>query len=291
MQFGMRGEKASVKKQTIVLISLGCTVVFVALVYYGLRHARGVPTQIGVSEKVVLEVPYRDEAVDLGEGLSRDVWESIPAVPIKLHYQVTALPWPKGVVSGVEVKAFHNQETIYFRMEWQDETEDRLHRTNQFPDASALMFPLGEDVKSASIMMGFLGRANIWHWKANHDKHFWWNQPEKDDVFADFHYPFEDEEVLSLSKEKPVSAVRDMAAKRIATLTPRDSQDVKGRGAWEDGSWQVVFQRSLVSSDKEWSPSFAGGSKRLCAFAVWDGQRGDRGGRKSISDWIELAIL
>ena len=27
---------------------------------------------------------------------------------------------------------------------------------------------------------------------------------------------------------------------------------------------------------------------RNCAFAVWEGNGGDRGGRKSISEWIKL---
>ncbi len=30
--------------------------------------------------------------------------------------------------------------------------------------------------------------------------------------------------------------------------------------------------------------------ERLCAFAVWNGSKGDRGGRKSISDWVDLRV-
>ncbi len=55
--------------------------------------------------------------------------------------------------------------------------------------------------------------------------------------------------------------------------------------------WHVVFKRSLRVASIEDDVVFnSGEEKMLCAFAVWNGATGDRGGRKSISGWVELEI-
>ncbi|HIE28533.1 TPA: hypothetical protein EYP66_14730 [Candidatus Poribacteria bacterium] len=56
------------------------------------------------------------------------------------------------------------------------------------------------------------------------------------------------------------------------------------------GLWHVVLKRSLNSANPEFDVVFKPGTKRIIAFAVWNGVKSDRGGRKSISDWMELEI-
>jgi hypothetical protein len=139
-------------------------------------------------------------------------------------------------------------------------------------------------------MMGFLGKSNIWHWKASQDQEFWSEQPDGNETIADFYYPFEEEETLPVSRPGLQSAVNDLVTVRVGTLTPKEHQGIEGRGFWEDGLWQVVFRRSLPTVNKELEPEFLSDTTLVCAFAVWNGASGDRGGRKSISGLIDLKV-
>jgi len=279
------------KKNTVIIITVISILLFAGLVYYGLRHSRGVPVPVEKRERPVVEVAFLDKNIDLSKGISLGIWDALPGEEIELMYQVTVLPWGKSLVSPLEVKSFHNRNDIYFYFRWKDDTADYREAENIFTDASAIMLPMDEKVEPSTIMMGFMGKANIWQWKASRDEQFWQNKSGQDRVYVDFLYPFEEQEVLAVSKEKVKSAVSDLNAIRVATITPKDLQNVSGRGFWKDGTWQVVFKRSLKAVDPEIDAEFKYGEKqKLCAFAVWNGSGGDRGGRKSISDWVELRV-
>ncbi|HEB36236.1 MAG TPA: hypothetical protein ENI18_10400, partial [Candidatus Aminicenantes bacterium] len=152
-------------------------------------------------------------------------------------------------------------------------------------------FPLEKKEQPSTIMMGFMGKANIWQWKANQNEEYWFQKVPSVSSYVDFHYPFEEKEMFIVSKVVPESAVNDLLAVRVGTITHKKEQTVHGRGIWENGTWHVVFKRSLkpvlLEDDVVFYP---GEEKMLCAFAVWNGATGDRGGRKSISDWVELEV-
>lgn len=278
------------KKALVILICLLLLFSFGTLVYYALTHSRGIPTQIEKLERVILEAPFIDKEMDLTKGTSLDVWDSISGKEVKLMYQVMVLPWPKVVVPSVSVKAFHNQKDIYFHLSWKDDTEDRDLGMNKFSDACAIMFPLDDKAQPSSIMMGFIGRANIWQWKASQDKEYWLEIHPQTQAHADYYYPFEEDETLIVSKTIPKSAVSDLVAIRVGTVTPKETQSIEGRGFWQDGSWNIIFKRAIKAIDPEIDAVFNPGKPRFCAFAAWNGAKGDRGGRKSISDWVELII-
>ena len=278
-------------KKTVYFITFVLLAAFAGLVYYGARHWRGVPVQIEKFETPVLNVAFMDKDIDLAQGLALEVWQEIKPQEIKLMYQVTALPWPKikGLLPAITVKAFHSKENIYFYMSWPDDTEDRIHEITQFSDACAIMFPVEKDVQPHTIMMGFLGRVNIWQWKANQDREYWLKESPQTKAYVDYYYPFEDKELFPVSQHVTKFAVNDLLAIRVGTITPKDVQEVMGKGVWENGVWTAVFKRPLKSLEGENGVNFISG-KRLSALAVWNGSKGDRGGRKSISDWLELNI-
>lgn len=277
------------KKSSAVLIAIVSLFAFSLLVYLGFKNVRGGPVRIEESKPQIVRVIYRDKEIDLKNGIEQDFWAQIPSQQIGLKYQVTVLPWPKKVIPSLEVKAFHNRKEIYFYLEWEDSTPDEIRGVDKFSDASAIMFPLDEKAQPENVLMGFLGGANIWQWKASRDKEYWKKEDGSPRVYTDFYYPFEEEEVLSLSREVIQSAVSDLVAIRVGTVTPREAQEVEGRGFWKEGRWRVVFKRSLMPNHPEQAVSFKPG-KKLSAFAVWDGSSGDRGGRKSISELVELRI-
>ena len=279
------------KKSTAFLIAIVLISAFAGLVYYGATHSRGVPVKIEKIVTPLVEVPFVEQVIDLNQGISPDVWSKLEPREIKLMYQVTALPWPKikGGLPFVTIKAFHNKEDIYFYLRWPDDTEDRVHETASFSDAGAIMFPLEKKAQPHTIMMGFLGRVNIWHWKANQDREYWRNESPQTKAYVDFYYPFEDQELFPVSKHVTKSPVNDLLAIRVGTITPKDNQEVMGKGVWENGVWSVVLKRPLSAIEAENGVNFTAG-KKLAALAVWNGSQGDRGGRKSISDWVELEI-
>lgn len=277
------------KKLSVISIIIVSIILFSILVYYGFTRTRGIPVLIEKPKRITIEAPYIAKEIDLTKGIDEEFWANLPSQEIKLLYQVMVLPWPKVVTPFIMVKAFHNKNDIYFYISWKDETEDRTIGINKFSDACAIMYPLDKNPNPPTLMMGFLGKANIWHWKASRDKEYWGKGQEGARAYADFHYPFEDKETLSVSKDVVHSAVNDLISIRVTTITPKEAQEVEGRGMWKLGSWQVVFKRSMVAIDVEEDAVFDTG-KRLSAFAVWNGEKGDRGGRKSISDWVELEV-
>lgn len=278
------------KKIAVILISVILILSFIGLVWYGLRHARGIPTAREKEKRVTLEAPLIDKEINLSRGISLELWEGIPSQEIKLMYQLMVLPWPKAVTPSIAVKAFHNQNDIYFYLSWQDDTEDRTLGLNKFSDACAILFPLGKEVQPSSLMMGFLGKANIWQWKASQDREYWQGIHPQVEAYSDYHYPFEEKETLVVSKTIPKSATNDLLAIRVGTVTAKETQNIAGRGFYSQGIWRVVFKRSLKAVAPEEDAVFELKTKQLCAFAVWNGAKGDRGGRKSISDWVELEI-
>ncbi len=284
------------KKATVVLTCVVLLAGFLALVRYGLRHSRGAPTVVAAEPtRSILEAPFIDKEIDLTKGSFVEEWNSIPSIEIGLMYQVMILPWGKSLVSPVSVKAFHNKKDIYFYMSWKDDTGrsgmgSSDMNISKFSDACAVMFPLDKEIQPSSIMMGFLGKTNIWQWKERQDREYWLKESPTTDAYVDFHYPFEEEETFVVSKDVPKSAINDLLASMPGTITPQKTQNIQGRGFWENGVWHVIFRRSMKPAPPELEPAFAAGGEKFIAFAVWNGAKGDRGGRKSISDWVQLKI-
>jgi len=280
-----------VSKRTVAIISVVLSIILIALIYYGVMHARGAPVTVPPLQRATLVSPYyKDRAVDLSRGITPAEWADLPSTEVALVYQVMVLPWSKGLTPAVTVKSFHNDNEVYFYVAWQDATENRTLSTSEFSDAVALMFPLADDAPPSTLMMGFLGKqgVNIWHWKASQDREFWSKEPMATVAYADFYYPFENQETLLVSKSALTSAVSDLIAHKVTTTTAKATQNVQGRGVWDNGTWHVVFKRALQATNAKEDVAFGHGARKLMAFAVWAGDKGDRGGRKSISDWVQL---
>jgi len=152
-----------------------------------------------------------------------------------------------------------------------------------------VMFPLDEKAPASALMMGFMGQANIWQWKASRDREYWTGQKNEKTVYVDFYYPFEAQELFVVSKDKVVSAASDLISARVGTVTEKTTQMITGRGSFENGIWRIVLMRAMTTAESRTDVQF-GESLNLCAFAVWNGSKRDRGGRKSISNWVEMSI-
>lgn len=278
------------KRNTVVIITVILISGFLALVFYGLRHSRGAPVIIEEPPKMVLEAPFIDKEIDLSKGVSHELWEPLPSKKIEMFYQTMALPWGGNLIASPTVKAFHNKKDIYIYLSWLDETEDRDVRVGKFSDACGIMFSLDPNAPTSTIMMGFMGQANLWQWKASQDREYWLKETSDLKAYVDFYYPLEEQELFPVSKVPPLSAVNDLVSIRIGTVTLKDAQNVQGRGIFERGRWSVVFRRAMSGLNKESDADFVGRQKHNCVFAIWNGGKSDRGGRKSISEWVEIDI-
>ena len=278
------------KKATVIIISVVLVVGFLALVYYGVTHSRGVPVSVTELPPNVVEVLPAEKALNLKEGISPEEWLSFPPYEIKMLHQAMVLPWGKDLISPISVRSFHNNKDIYVYVQWSDETESRTLGINEFSDACAIMFPLEKEVVPSTIMMGFMGKSNLWQWTARQDSEYWLKEEVPTTPYVDFNYPFESAELFPVSRPGLRSSVNDLIAVRVGTITLKEAQEVSGRGVYKNGVWHVVFKRSLNITQADQGPGFLSGQKTSCVIAVWNGAKSDRGGRKSISNWIELVI-
>jgi DMSO reductase family type II enzyme heme b subunit len=143
-------------------------------------------------------------------------------------------------------------------MRWRDDSYDTATTSNQFRDAAAVQFSLGDDNTSYLMGTGPQEAVNIWYWPGDG------------------------------------GAVQNLAAGGYGSTTILPTQTVSGQGHYEnnDGDpneWAVVMSRPLeVGGDYE--ASF----RRLevpVAFAVWQGSDGQRDGLKHVSDgWVMLQL-
>lgn len=223
-------------------------------------------------------------------------WQKAEPVDVPVGFQVLALPWSRSNKPPMRVQALRTADRVYFRLAWPDVTENRQSAAPQrFADAVAIMFPLKVE-QPVTLMMGFLGPAEIWQWKADWDQKFWAAAPQPA-VYADF-YPFDNDPTFHPARSagnlravaKPPSAVETLTADGPGTVQSRAQQRVQGRGAWKDGRWQVVMSRALAAESAD-DYVFSSGVRRRIAFAVWDGAQAERGARKSISEWVWLELV
>lgn len=276
----------------VVFLLIGVTIaLFVFLLSYGWVNRWGGVGDSTVPEDVILAMPLIEDGLELvPDVFSDELWERLAPVSVTMLHQITTAPTGKNLIPTIDVRAFHDGENAYFLLEWKDEVESREHILAKFPDAVAVAFSLGDNEESrASIMMGFTSPMNFWQWKANLDAEFWNNAEVVTDGFANKMYSYESQAEFPSMSNKATNACQDILASRPGSVTVKKNSILAGRGQWEDGKWRVIIKRAIVTTDKDSDVQLQPGQRRI-AFAVWDGDKGDRGSRKSISDWVVLDI-
>ncbi|MEX5214022.1 MAG: ethylbenzene dehydrogenase-related protein [Nitrospiraceae bacterium] len=180
-------------------------------------------------------------------------WNQAPPSEFPMSPQVH---WKERIqavtVNSVKVRSLHDGTNIAIMLEYDDPTQDP-------DDAAALEFMVGDKKAHFAHGQPMLqvegGPVNIWYWK-----------------------------------NKDGKAV-DMTAKGFGTLKPQADQDVKAKGAYDNGKWRVVFSRPLSTGNVEEDTQIKPGEFINIAFAVWDGQKTEsgevkeKGSQKAVSSW------
>jgi len=294
--------------------------VLVALffIHTGNVMSQGLEKEMSLEENIPTKDPLVVKRINSSIDDAEKAFGQVDPLKIELQIQDLAFPNGGGSVAELEVRGFHNGETIFFNLIWSDSTKNEKSITHaQFRDAVGLMFPI-EIVKISpetpySPRMGDRGKpVNIWHWKADWEKELATGYAHMEDeypnMFTDFDFNPEPKQIQNelynstalmsggiaagslLSKANRGSSVEDLNAIGFGTLTAQTHQDVKGKGSWVDGKWNVVVYRPMKTSD-EFDTQFEPGMETYFNTAVWDGEEGDRNGLKSISvRWRPLKI-
>ncbi len=239
--------------------------------------------------------------VELDTDVNSPVWKGIQSTDLVLR----PLSARRGAVETINVAAIHNGEQLAVRLRWEDPTHDAFSELTSdiFRDGSAVQFALGSvTLHTHGHNEPFFGMGNrnkpvnIWHWKAGLEETM---EAEDEleyagggvDMDALIYGGIMSNPVARLNATKE-NAVEELNAEGFGTITPQpaDNQNVEGYGEWKDGVWTVVFLRDMAKTGK-WDIDFNRSDSALVAFAVWDGVKEDRNGRKVISVWQRLNLV
>jgi hypothetical protein len=238
------------------------------------------------------------------------------AVPVNLH--LMPLWWRTDRPEEVTVRAVHDGKEIALLMVWQDETNDHTAiRPQDFRDAAAVQFSLTPN--PPFFAMGGAGApVNIWMWKSERQADLEPAFQELEKIYPNIgidsypnlrRSPLEQpvRSALTLESDKTFvtgwgasnivsdpqrnSPAEDLNAQGLGTLTarPRIEQKIDALGVYGEGSYRVMFRRSL-SPTGNGAAALTPGRSVPIGFAVWNCSAGDRDGKKSVTIWQELKI-
>ena len=157
-------------------------------------------------------------------------------------------------INSASVQTLVNEQSLAFRLTWNDPTESRQGK----PDAFLL----------ALTPQTFKGKGT--------------------DTLHNLYYPGADELDLYYWNAQNPTVVRQVISSVEAATRPgaRFSNELKASAAFHDGVWTLVFSRPKKLNGAE---SFE--SKEVSTrvgLAAWDGADGDAGLKRSASKWISL---
>lgn len=242
---------------------------------------------------------------------SAAAWQTATAVDVPLSAQNVTRPMLLETrIKSVTARALYNTSQLAVLVTWQDDTQNAsMVRVQDFRDAVAVQFPL-VDGQPFFCMGQAGGNVNIWHWKADWQADIAARQDMETlypNMYTDM-YPFAAGDLPAPADYTDVnyvpalaannlfaavhpSPVEDIIAGGFGTLTAQDAaaQNVQGYGAWQDGTWRVIFVRDLASAETN-DVQFAAGKAYFMALAAWDGANNERNGQKSTSQWLTLQL-
>jgi mono/diheme cytochrome c family protein len=238
------------------------------------------------------------------------------AQPVNLH--LMPLWWRTDRPEELTVRALHDGKEIGLLLVWADATHDHTAmRPQDFRDAVAVQFAHTAD--PPFFAMGARDQfVNIWMWKSERQADLEPAFQDLDKIYPNMgidSYP----NLLVSPLEQPTrhaltlksdptfvtgwgaanivsdplrdSAAEDLVAQGFGSLRarPRGDQAVHARGVYATGAYRVMFRRALAGKGDR-AVTLSPGSTVPVGFAVWNGDAGDRDGKKSVTIWQDLRI-
>ena len=222
------------------------------------------------------------------------LWERAPESAVALLPQMMIPPHGGGSIQSVAVRALHDGQQLALRFEWADATPNREVGVDRFRDAIAIGFP---SRKSEMVPSPFMGDAqnpvNIWQWTADFEANargqggFADRYPHTEGVW---YFPQDYAVTREVRGWRGTEPVIELVASGFGTLERKVSQNVLGLSRYAKGRWRVVLRRALATGNPE-ETLFRPGEKTFLILSVWDGEKGEVNGKKSVTMmWVPLEI-
>ncbi|MEX1027612.1 MAG: ethylbenzene dehydrogenase-related protein [Candidatus Paceibacterota bacterium] len=275
-------------------------------------NANDGPTEAPTPEITITKLasaPSVDDPLD-------PAWEKIAVVEVDLAPQQVAPPvLEKATVPKIRVQAVRDDQRYVWRLSWDKAGAADRSEVSQFTDAVAMQFPLvdgapytmgGPDmpvrmlywkaVWQKDVDEGFQGLAKV---HPNTDVDLYWFADGKEQHAADGSIDNDTamQWMVAAKSGNPMAdyerkhPIEELTAHGFGSGTHIDGTPSRGRGEWNDGQWFVVFDRPIEPSDPLIERFNASPDRQMIAFAVWDGDNANRGGKKQITNWLPMRII
>jgi len=238
---------------------------------------------------------------ELSTDPSSAVWDKVQSTSIVLR----PLSARRDAIEVIRFQSVNNGNQLAIRLRWKDSTMDGFveNRGDVYRDGGAVQLALGDVTlhthghNEPFFGMGNRGKpVNIWHWQAGLEETM---EATEESEYSTGGVDM-DALIFGGTMTNPVAklgtteqnTVEELNAEGFGSITPqpKQQQDVLGYGVYEDGEWNVVFVRDMETGGK-WDAKLRKETPILVAFAVWDGKKEDRNGRKVVSVWQRLNVL
>jgi complex iron-sulfur molybdoenzyme family reductase subunit gamma len=206
-----------------------------------------------VSARPANQIPFEDVGADSLADPEANNWSEVPDVTVPLSSAPSGLPNAQSTsAESVRVRAAHNASHMFVKLTWNDTTPDEnVTGPRAFVDAAAVQVPVNTSSRPAIAMGSTRNAVNVWYWRAD-------------------------------------TGTEELLAGGAGTTTQFVDPAVQTRTVHEDGRWQVVYTRQLVTPGSNRTDVQQGVHDTSMAFAVWNGSEMERSGRKAVSSWYHL---
>ncbi len=256
----------------------------------------------------VNQAPAVDDPLD-------SAWNQIASVEIPLEMQQSAEPMMTNLtVPNITVQAARDNQRFVWRLSWEQPQPVYQSNVGQFSDGVAMQFPMKD---GAPYTMGGPDMpVTMLYWKAlwqkdidegfqdvtsvypNSWNDFYWfaNTTGPTPVATGFENKASHQYMTGIATGNPMSDVvraqplEELTAHGFGSSTHVGNSPSQARGVWQDGSWYVVIDRPASATDPLIARFNENPDQQLIAFAVFDGNAENRGGRKQITNWIPMRI-
>jgi len=169
----------------------------------------------------------------------------------------------------ITVRALYNESKIAMLLEWDDRTksipgDEQAEKIADLPmseDGVAVQLPVVIPTEMEKPYFGMGDEAhpvNIWHWKSG-----------------------------TSSAPESASLANAMG---FAKIEKREVGDLVTKSSYDNGTWRVLFTRSLTTGDAENDLQFVEGKFIPVAFAAWDGSNSESGSKHTMTTWYWMLM-
>jgi DMSO reductase family type II enzyme heme b subunit len=262
-----------------------------------------------ISISKVASAPTTEDPLD-------PAWNKVAVVEVALAPQQVAQPTlEQGTVPVLRVQAVRDDNRYVWRLNWDKPQAANIVEVAQFTDAVAMQFPLVDGApytmggpglpvrmlywKAAwqkDVDQGFQGLAGV-HPNAHYDLYWFAEGEEKHGTKGSTDNDLARQFMVAAQAKNPMAdyhrqhPIEELTAHGFGSGTHVGDTPSRGRGVWLDGQWYVVIDRPISTSDPLIERFNAAPDKQLIAFAVWDGDHANRGGKKQITNWVPMRIV